>query len=145
MDWSRVGSYVTAAQDRLREAYAVDHPPRLVAASFALGLFIIALPNLGLGLVVVAAIASRFDWANPPALSAAAVVLNPVVKSGVYVASFALGTVLLGPVPGIFSGRLTLSAGPGVLSRLLVGNLIVAAGVAVGGYLVSLYGVAAVR
>jgi uncharacterized protein (DUF2062 family) len=130
---------------RLRAAFAADYPPPLVGASFAVGLFLVALPNLGISLVLVAGVAYLFDWADPLALSAAAVVLNPLVKAGVYVASFAVGTALLGPVPGVFEGDVDLAAGPAVVVRVVVGNVLVAVALAVAGFLVALYGVRAVR
>jgi len=59
------------------------------------------------------------------------------VKWGVYGASFALGTTILGPVPGVTRSAVSLSAGPGVVSRLLVGNLILAVVAAVVAYMVA--------
>ena len=72
------------------------------------------------------------------ALFASVVVLNPVVKWGVYAASFSLGSVLLGPVPGATPAEISLSAGPGILARLLVGNLILAVVLTAVGYVVVL-------
>jgi uncharacterized protein (DUF2062 family) len=145
MDWSRVVGSPTEVRGRLRAAFSADHPPHLIGVSFALGLFLLSVPNLGASLLVIAAIGYRFEWAHPLALSAAAVILNPLVKGVVYAASFALGTALLGPVPGMFSGRLSLSTGPQVLVRLLVGNLVLSACLAAAGYVLARYGVRAVR
>jgi uncharacterized protein (DUF2062 family) len=139
MDWSWLTSYPSVVRSRLRTAFTAEYSPRSTGLSFAVGLFVVALPNFGVGLLAVGAISHLVDWANPRALSAAVVVLNPVVKSSVYVASFALGVVILGPVSGIATGNITLSAGPQVLLRLVVGNLILATVFAVLGYGVAVY------
>lgn len=128
-------------QSRLRAAFTADRPPRQIALSFAVGLFMIALPNLGLSLVVLGAVGYRFAWADARAFSAAAVVLNPVVKGGVYVASLGLGILLLGPIPGGFSGALDVTVGVHVLARLLVGNLLLALAVGSLGYVVAIHGI----
>ncbi len=67
------------------------------------------------------------------------VVLNPVVKGLVYAMSVSLGTVLLGPIPGVFDGEFDLSIGPKILTRLLVGNVIIAVVIATAGFVVALY------
>jgi uncharacterized protein (DUF2062 family) len=140
----RLVAYRERVQDTLRAVFSRDQPPRFTAASFALGLFIIALPNLGLGIGVLAAIGYRYERADPVALGAAVVILNPLVKGVVYVASFALGAVLLGPI-SVAPGEASLAAGPGVLARLLLGNLIIALVLAAAGYAVALYGIGAAR
>jgi uncharacterized protein (DUF2062 family) len=142
---SRLVAYREQAQAALRAAFTEDYPPHVTATSFALGLFLVALPNLGLSVLVLGGIAYRYEWPNPRALTASVVVLNPFVKGAVYVVSFGLGTALLGPVSGVSRSEVTLSAGPGVLARLFVGNAIVAALFAGVGYVVALYGVSAVR
>lgn len=139
MDWSWLTSYPSVVRSQLRTAFTAEYSPQSTGLSFAIGLFVIALPNLGVGVLVVGAIGYLVEWANPRALSAAVVMLNPVVKSGVYVASFALGVAVLGPGPGIFTGNITLSAGPQVLVRLIVGNLILATAFALVGYVVAVY------
>jgi uncharacterized protein (DUF2062 family) len=133
--------YRESVQGSLRTAFSAQYPPQQTAVSFALGLFIIGLPNLGAGLFVIGALGYRMEWANPLALSASVVILNPVAKGGVYVASYALGTLLLGPTPATFSGELSLSIAGPVLARILVGNVILAGLFAVVGYLVALYGI----
>jgi uncharacterized protein (DUF2062 family) len=145
MDWSWLTSYPGVVRSRLRSAFTADYSPQSTGLSFAVALFIIALPNLGLGVLLIGAIGYLIEWANPRALSAAVVVLNPVVKSGVYVASFALGVVILGPVPGIFDGDISLSTGPQVLLRVVVGNVVVATVLALVGYVVAVYSSRAMR
>lgn len=145
MIWRRVERYRDAVQSQLRAAFAEDHPPRLIALSFAIGVFVTTLPSLGGGVLVLAAIGYRYAWANRLALLAAVVVLNPAAKTGVYAVSFALGTVLLGPPRGITDPELTLTTGREILLRLLAGNVILAVGFAIIGYVLTLYGIRSVR
>ena len=126
MESGRVRGYLDQVQQRLRAAVAEDHPPHHIAVSFAIGIFVTALPSLGTGLIVLAWVGYQFAWANKLALAAAVAVLNPLAKSSVYVASFATGTALLGPVPGISRADVGLDAGVDVLARLLVGNAVLA-------------------
>lgn len=101
-----------------------------VASSFAVGAFVTMLPTLGTGLVVLAALGAVFERTNVPAMFASVAVFNPFVKWGVYAGSFSIGSFLLGPVPSVAAREISLSAGPEVLVRLLVGNLLLAAVVA---------------
>lgn len=110
----------------LHDALTETHTPRQVAASFALGVFITALPTLGTGVLMFFLIAYLVDNVSRIALFASVIVLNPVVKWGVYGASFWLGSQILGPVSGISVTEISLSAGPQIVARLLVGNLILA-------------------
>ena len=126
MGATRVGDYGTRIRTELRRAFAEDHTPRETARSFAVGTFITMLPTLGAGLLVFLAIAYLFDSVSKIALFASVLVFNPVVKWGVYASSFVLGVVLLGPVEGVAMADVSLSAGPEIVARLLVGNLILA-------------------
>lgn len=110
----------------IHDALQETHTPRQVAASFALGIFITALPTLGTGVLLFFLIAYLFENVSRIALFASVIVLNPVVKWGVYGASFWLGSEILGPVSGISVTEISLSAGPQIVSRLLVGNFILA-------------------
>ena len=110
----------------IHDALQETHTPRQVAASFALGVFITSLPTLGTGVLLFFVIAYLFDDVSRIALFASVIVLNPVVKWGVYGASFWLGTQILGPVSGISVTEISLSAGPQIVRRLLVGNLLLA-------------------
>jgi len=102
------------------------YTPRQVAGSFAIGIFITALPTLGTGVLVFFLIAYLFSWISKLALFASVLVLNPVVKWGVYGTSFWLGSRLLGPVEGVRPSELSLTAAPEVVVRLVVGNVILA-------------------
>lgn len=134
MGTGRLTGHLRRVRNTLRLAFAEDHPPRLIAASFALGLFVTTLPTLGAGIPVLAWIGYRFEWANRLALFSAVVVLNPLAKAGVYVASFVVGVRLLGPVEGVTHLDVGLDAGADVLVRLLVGNVLLAVVFTVAGY-----------
>lgn len=133
-----VGEGLASYRDRLRveleRAVAADGSSHDIAASFAVGSFITMLPTLGTGVAVLAAIVALSNRANAPALFASVVVFNPFVKWGVYAGSFSLGSLMLGPVPSVNAADISLAAGPEVLTRLLVGNLLLATVVAVVGY-----------
>ena len=132
---------IRAYRDRIRAALydslTQNSTPRQVALSFAVGTFITMLPTFGTGLIIFVVLIRLFGWLNKIALFASVLVFNPVVKWGVYAASFALGFVLLGPVEGFAVGD-TPSFGDGseIIFRLLVGNTILAVVAAVLGYVV---------
>ena len=107
-------------------ALAARHTPSPVAGSFALGVFITALPTFGIGVLCFFVLIWLFEGISKLALFASMLVLNPVVKWGVYGTSFGLGSHLLGPIEGVSRSELSLSAGPDIVTRLLVGNLILA-------------------
>ena len=136
----RIVEYRETVQSGLRAAFVQDHPPRLIAGSFAIGVFVTAMPSLGAGVLLLLGIAYRYEWANRLALFASVAILNPVVKTGVYAMSFALGIFLLGPV-----SELAVDAGPQILLRLFVGNTIIALVFAAVGYVLALYGVSSMR
>ncbi|MFU8867888.1 DUF2062 domain-containing protein [Natronococcus sp.] len=142
-------SWVTRPVPRVRSAFRVafseDHPPQWIAGSFALGIFVTALPTLGAGLPVLAWASHRFVWANKGAFVAAVATLNPLVKGGVYAVSMLIGIQLLGPVPGPTHVDIGLDAGTDVLVRLLVGNVVLALGLTVVGYAVAYRTAHAVR
>lgn len=123
---ARIGRTVDRVRQRLRDALVQEHTPRQVAASFAIGTFITMLPTLGTGLLLFVVLAALFDRINKIALGASVLVFNPVVKWGVYVGSFVLGVLLLGPIEGASATTVSLSDGSEVLYRLLLGNLILA-------------------
>jgi uncharacterized protein (DUF2062 family) len=136
MQQGRFGRYVDRIREDLRDAFAEDHTPRETAWSFAFGTFVTMLPTFGVGLLLFAAVTYVFDRVNPAALVASVLVYNPVVKWGVYVASFSLGLLLLGPIEGVSTVNVSLDSGRDVTARLLVGNLLLAVLATVAGYLV---------
>lgn len=130
--WGRVRA-------ELESAFEERHPPGEVAASFSFGLFVTTLPTMGTGLLLFVALAALSDRVSKVALFASVLILNPLAKGGVYVASYWVGSQLLGPIPGGTVGGLSMAAGSDVALRLLVGNVVLAAVLALVGY------VAAVR
>ena len=110
----------------IKRSFSETHTPGQIATSFAIGVFITMLPTLGTGLILFFVLSHLFDWINRIALFASVIVLNPVVKWGVYAGSIALGFFLLGPVEGEVAIEFSRHAGQEVLVRLLLGNLILA-------------------
>ncbi|PSP80830.1 DUF2062 domain-containing protein [Halobacteriales archaeon QS_1_68_20] len=142
---ARVAAYRDRVWTQLRKAFEEKHAPHEVAASFGLGTFITALPTLGTGLLLFPVFVYLSDRVSKLALLASVVVFNPVVKWGVYAASFWLGSELLGPISVDTVVRLTPAAGADVLARLLVGNAVLAVVLSVAGYAVVLKLVRAYR
>jgi uncharacterized protein (DUF2062 family) len=133
----RTKAWVARAKAAIHGSFAGEHTVRETAGSFSLGVFITMLPTLGTGLIAFVVLGWAFRRINHAALLASVVVFNPAVKWGVYAASFTLGVALLGPVPGVTPAEVSLSAGPPILLRLLVGNVILAVVAAVPSYIVS--------
>lgn len=125
-----IGARARTLADRIRaelhRSFSEDHTTGETAGSFSVGVFITMLPTLGTGLIAFVALAWAFDRVNRIAMFASVIVFNPAVKWGVYGTSFALGTALLGPVPGVTPSSVSLSAGPAILARLVLGNVILA-------------------
>jgi len=141
----RVVAYRDEVRAQFRAAFSQDHPPHLIGASFAVGVFVTTLPTLGVGILVLAAIGYRYAWANHLALFLAVAVLNPLVKTSVHAMSFVVGTTLLGPVPGLVDPEFTVDEGREVLVRLLVGNAVLAVVFALAGYGLAFYCARSVR
>ncbi len=141
----RTNEWLGRIKTELQHSFAEEYTPRETAGSFSIGVFITMLPTLGTGLLLFFLLAWLFDRINRAALVASVIVFNPVVKWGVYAASFTLGVLVLGPVPGVTPAEVSLSAGPEIVIRLLVGNLILAVVAAVPGYFVCLRLVEAYR
>jgi uncharacterized protein len=130
-----VRSYRGRVRREFEAAFAEDHTPHEVGASFGVGVFLTALPTLGLGLLVFVALVALFDRISKIAIFASVVVLNPAIKPAVYVGSYQLGDRLLGAEPiALFDGG--LGTATDATLRLLVGNLLLAAVLAVVGYVV---------
>lgn len=122
----RLARTASRVRVELRSAFLEDHTPKEVAVSFTIGVFITALPTLGVGFALFVVLAHFFRQLSKIALFASVIILNPPVKWGVYTSSFWLGNKLLGPIPGITLESMSLSLGPDILARLWLGNLILA-------------------
>ena len=122
----RLARTASRVRAELRTAFLEDYTPHQVAISFTLGVFITALPTLGIGFVLFVVLSYFFRQLSKVALFASVIILNPPVKWGVYTSSFWLGNQLLGPIPNVSLDTISLSLGPDVLARLWLGNLILA-------------------
>lgn len=134
----RLGAYRRRLREGLRAAFSEERSPRAIASSFSFGVFVSALPNLGVALVLFAVLARFVDSVSKLALVAAVLVMNPPAKWAVYAASYWLGARILGPLPDASVSELSVDVGPQVLVRLLLGNLLIAAIVAAVGYVLAL-------
>ncbi|MFC7042586.1 DUF2062 domain-containing protein [Halonotius sp. GCM10025705] len=125
------GGRLTRLRQRVRTAVEAsfddDQPPEEIAGSFAIGVFLTTLPTLGGNLLVMVALAARVAWINPVALFSSGIVVNPLVKWGVYAVSVPIGVALLGPIDGGLSVDLSLSGNRPLLVRVAVGSSIIAA------------------
>jgi len=132
-----LGRRLVQYRDRCRravlEAIREKHTPHQVGASFAIGIFLTALPTGGLAIGVFVALAALWSWVSKPAMFASVVVLNPMVKPAVYIASFQVGSLLLGS-PSVRSSETNAEAAGIALQQLLLGNVIVAVCLSVVGY-----------
>ncbi|MEM4781317.1 MAG: DUF2062 domain-containing protein [Halalkalicoccus sp.] len=141
----RLVGYRAAVREEFEALAAEDHPPGDIAGSFAIGVFITALPTLGTGLLLFVVLAALFERVSKLALFASLLVFNPVAKWGVYAASFWLGTLLLGPAPELADAEVSMAAGSEVVARLVVGNVLLAVVFTVVGYTLALRLVLAYR
>jgi uncharacterized protein (DUF2062 family) len=138
---TRAGTWRRRLRRGLHDAFAETHTPHQIAGSFSFGVFVTMLPTVGVGLLVFVALAWLSDGVSKLAFVASALLINPVVKSGVYVASFAIGVFLLGPVEGatVTSASLSgasFSAGRDIAVRILLGNVILSVATIVPSYVV---------
>ena len=124
------GGRLTRLRQRVRTAIEAsfddDQPPEEIAGSFAIGVFLTTLPTLGGNLVVMVLLASRVAWINTVALFSSGIVINPLVKWGIYAVSVPLGIYLLGPIDGGLAVELSLSGNRPLLVRLVVGSVLLA-------------------
>lgn len=139
----QLATYRRYVREQLETAFSEDHPATDIALSFSLGLFVAALPNFGIALVLFAALSRYVDRVSSLALLAVLVIMNPPVKWAIYAAGFWLGSWLLGPVAGLSMGAfsiadLSLSVGPEVFVRVLLGSVCIAVGIAVMSYFAAL-------
>jgi len=121
----RLQSYHDRAREQLIAAFREDHTPRQVAASFALGMFVTALPTAGFGIGLFFVLVSIFSWISKPAIFAAVAVLNPVVKPAIYVASFQVGGLFVS-APSVTDVEPTTETATVAVQQLLIGNVLIA-------------------
>jgi uncharacterized protein (DUF2062 family) len=124
---NRLSGYVSGVRLAIRASLTEDYTPHQVATSFALGTFICMLPTLGVGLAFFLVLSFVFRSMNKLALFASAVIFNPILKTGVWVISLALGFLVLGSVDGFAAGDVpTLSDGTAIVLRLVFGSILLA-------------------
>jgi uncharacterized protein (DUF2062 family) len=129
MRWPRSGWFGrvrSQLRDAIEASFDDEQPPEQIAGSFAIGVFLTTLPTLGGNLVVMVVLASRVAWINTVALFSSGIVINPLVKWGIYAVSIPVGISLLGPIDGGVAVELSLSGSRPLLVRLVVGSLLFA-------------------
>lgn len=131
----RLSVYRDRVRRELTTAITEEYTPHEIALSFAIGIFVTAMPSGGLGVGLLLGIAYWQPWASKTAMIAAIAVLNPLVKPLVYVASYQLGAILLGTEPIFVVGHSTLDAVLAIVQFLLLGNVLIGLLLAFVGYL----------
>ena len=129
----RLARYRDRARRELTAAFQEEHTPHEVGVSFAIGVFVTSMPTGGLGIGLFFLFASLWSWISKPAIFASVAVLNPFVKPAVYVASFQLGGILLGPRSMQSIDASAETAGIAV-QQLLLGNVVIAVILSIVGY-----------
>ena len=129
-----IGTYRARAAAELERAFVEEYTPHQVATSFAVGVFVTALPTLGSGLLLFLVLARAFGWMSKVALFSSVVVLNPAVKPAVYVASYWLGAKLFSPEPVVLFDVVVLDNVVNITRRLVIGNVLIALALAAVGY-----------
>ena len=126
MGSERLSLYRDRVRRALTAAFEEEHTDREIAASFALGIFITAMPTGGLGIGLFFVFAYYWSWVSKTAIFASVVVLNPLVKPLVYVASYKLGTMMLGTEQLLVIGNSFADAILMIVQFVLFGNVLIA-------------------
>ena len=121
----RLARYRDRIRRELTAAFRGDHTPHQVAASFAIGIFVTALPTGGLGIGLFFVLVSVWPWISKPAIFASVAVLNPFVKPAIYVASYQVGGFFV-RAPPIVEAEATTETARYAIQQLLVGNVLIA-------------------
>lgn len=120
----RVSVYRDRVRRELTTAITEDYTPHEIGVSYAIGLFVTAMPTGGLGIGVLFGLAYWKAWASKTAMIAAIVTLNPLVKPAVYVTSYQLGTGLFGTEQLYTLGYPRLDSALALVQFLLLGNVL---------------------
>ena len=138
-----VGERLARYRDRIRRkllaAFREERTPRQIAASFAIGIFVTALPTGGVGIGLFFVFISLWSWISKPAIFASVVVLNPFVKPAVYLASFQVGAFLLGSNSVRSRDATTTEFAWVGVQQLLLGNVVIAIVLGAVGYVTVLH------
>lgn len=135
----RLSLYRARVRRELTAAFEEEHTPQEVAKSFAIGTFVTAMPTGGLGIGLFFVLVYYYDWISKTAIFSSVVVLNPLVKPLVYVASFQLGVILIGTEPVILFENSLFNYVATAIQLLLLGNVLIALVLAGIGYVVVLH------
>lgn len=132
----RVTRYGRRVRGALKAAIETEHTPHEIALSFAIGIFITTLPTGGLGIGLFFVFVHLWSWVSKAAIFSSVVVLNPFVKPIVYLASYELGTFLVGTEPIAVFETSALNSLLTIVQRILLGNVLIALLLAALGYVV---------
>lgn len=123
----------------LKKSFNEEKTPHQIAFSFSIGVFVTALPTLGLGLFFFAYLSSRYEWVSRLAIFSSAFVLNPLVKPFFYIASINLGSLLV-------ERKFLIPNDPeSLLLYMIIGSIAGAAVLSVFGYFMTLTAVKSYR
>ena len=122
----RLALYRDRVRRALLAAFREEHTPHEIALSFAIGIFITAMPSGGLGIGLFFLFIYWWSWVSKPAIFASVVVLNPIIKPVVYIASYQVGAFLFGTEPRVPSTHSSLETIITIVQLVLIGNLIIA-------------------
>lgn len=134
MDEGSLSKYRKRIRSAFEDAFAEKHTPHQVAGSFSIGVFITTLPSLGLGLVFFLFLTRLSDRISPIAIFSSALVINPLVKSPMFIAAYWIGSRLLGPVALTSSDD--LADATAIAARMISGFVVIGVVVAAVGYVV---------
>ena len=135
----RLSQYRAVIRRELTDAFEEEHTAQEIATSFAIGIFITAMPTGGLGIGLFFVLAYYFEWISKTAIFASVLVLNPLVKPVVYLASFQLGAILVGTEPIAVFDHTILDYAVTVVQLVLLGNVIIALALAGVSYVLVLH------
>ncbi|GAB3031264.1 DUF2062 domain-containing protein [Natronobiforma cellulositropha] len=135
----RLSVYRARVRRELTAAFEEEHTPREIAASFAIGIFVTAMPTGGLGIGLFFVLVYYYDWISKTAIFSSVIVLNPIVKPLVYVASFQVGALLVGTEPVVLFEHSLLNYAATAVQLVLLGNVLIALALAAVGYVLVLH------
>ncbi|MFP9191884.1 DUF2062 domain-containing protein [Natronosalvus vescus] len=130
----RLARYRDRVRRELLAAFREEHTPHEIAASFAIGIFITAMPSGGLGIGLFFLFVYWWSWVSKTAIFASVLVLNPLIKPAVYLASYHVGAFIFGTEPVLTVNNVHLDTVLTIVQLILVGNLIIAIVLALASY-----------
>lgn len=131
--------YRDRVRRELTRAFREHHTPHEVATSFAIGIFVTALPTGGLGIGLFFVFAYWWSWISKPAIFSSVAVCNPFVKPAIYVASLQVGAIALGTGGLVPDEGTAVESAAAVAYQFVIGTIITAIALAMAGYAVVLH------